>query len=245
MGAFVCKGNVTEAAGRVKMPGHIVHARNRGYIEHKRGHMQSNHIILQATRNAGKTAELRELLAGFGETVLDMSAFPGVPDVEETETTLEGNARRKARLTCAATGRIAVADDSGLEVDYLRGEPGVYSARYSGGPGLPATDAGNIAKVLHNMRGVPTERRTCRFHTVLAVCAPNGQQATFNGVWEGFIAEEPKGEQGFGYDPIFFDPELGCHAAELSREEKNRVSHRGKALRAFLAAWPEFKAGLE
>ena len=206
--------------------------------------MTSKHVIVLATRNQGKTAELRELLAGFGETVLDMSAFPGVPDVEETENTLEGNARRKARLTCAATGRIAVADDSGLEVDHLRGEPGVYSARYSGGPGLPATDAGNMAKVLHKMQGVPHEKRTCRFHTVLAVCAPGGQQATFHGVWEGYVAEERKGEQGFGYDPIFLDPALGRHAAELSREEKNQASHRGKALRAFLAAWPDFKAGL-
>ena len=206
--------------------------------------MQAEQAIVLATRNQGKVAELRELLAGFGEQVLDMSAFPGLPDVEETESTLEGNARRKARLICAATGRIAVADDSGLEVDYLRGEPGVYSARYSGGPGLPATDEGNMAKVLHELRGVPREQRTCRFHTVLAVCAPGGQQATFHGVWEGYIAEEPKGEQGFGYDPIFFDPELGRHAAELSREEKNRVSHRGKALRALLLAWPEFKAGL-
>ena len=91
---------------------------------------------------------------------------------------------------------------------------------------------------------MPHAQRTCRFHTVLAVCAPGGQQATFHGVWEGYIAEEPKGEQGFGYDPIFFDPELGRHAAELSREEKNQVSHRGKALRALLLAWPEFKAGL-
>lgn len=206
--------------------------------------MQDKHAIVLATRNQGKVAELRELLAGFGETVLDMSAFPGVPDVEETELTLEGNARRKARLTCAATGRIAIADDSGLEVDYLRGEPGVFSARYSGGPGLPATDAGNMAKVLHKLAGVPQEQRACRFHTVLAVCAPGGQQATFHGVWEGYIAENPKGEHGFGYDPIFFDPELGRHAAELSREEKNQVSHRGKALRALLAAWPDFKAGL-
>ena len=206
--------------------------------------MQAEQAIVLATRNQGKVAELRELLAGFGETVLDMSAFPGVPDVEENEPTLEGNARRKARLICAATGRIAVADDSGLEVDYLRGEPGVYSARYSGGPGLPATDAGNMAKVLQKLKDVPWPQRACRFHTVLAVCAPGGQQATFHGVWEGYIAEKPKGEQGFGYDPIFFDPELGRHAAELSREEKNKVSHRGKALRALLLAWPEFKAGL-
>ena len=206
--------------------------------------MQAEQAIVLATRNQGKVAELRELLAGFGETVLDMSAFPGVPDVEENEPTLEGNARRKARLICAATGRIAVADDSGLEVDYLRGEPGVYSARYSSGPGLPATDASNMAKVLQKLKGVPWAQRACRFHTVLAVCAPGGQQATFHGVWEGYIAEEAKGGQGFGYDPIFFDPELGRHAAELSREEKNRVSHRGKALRALLLAWPEFKAGL-
>ena len=206
--------------------------------------MRKENIIVLATRNKGKVAELRELLAGFGETVLDMSAFPGVPEVEETENTLEGNARRKARLTSSATGKVVIADDSGLEVDYLRGEPGVYSARYSGGPGLPATDAGNIAKVLHKLAGVPQEQRACRFHTVLAVCAPNGGQATFHGVWEGYIAKAPKGDQGFGYDPIFFDPLLGRHAAELSREEKNAVSHRGKALRALLEAWPTLKAEL-
>ncbi len=203
--------------------------------------MANDHIIVLATRNQGKVAELRELLSGFGETVLDMSAFPGVPEVEETENTLEGNARRKARLTCSATGKVVIADDSGLEVDYLRGEPGVYSARYSGGPGLPATDAGNMAKVLHKLEGVPQEKRTCRFHTVLALCAPNGKQATFHGVWEGYVAEKPKGDQGFGYDPIFFDSELGRHAAELSREEKNAVSHRGRALRALLDAWPTLK----
>jgi XTP/dITP diphosphohydrolase len=102
-----------------------------------------------------------------------------------------------------------------------------------------------MAKVLRQLKGVPWEQRTCRFRTVLAVYAPCGQQAVFHGVWEGYIAEELKGDQGFGYDPIFFDPEQGCHAAELSCAEKNRVSHRGKALRAFLAAWPQFKAGLK
>jgi XTP/dITP diphosphohydrolase len=207
--------------------------------------MQDKRAIVLATRNQGKVVELRELMAGFGETILDMTAFPDVPDVDETETTLEGNARRKARLICSATGLIAVADDSGLEVDYLGGAPGVYSARYSSEPGLPATDAGNMAKVLRKLKGVPWEQRTCRFRVVLAVYAPHGQQAIFSGVWEGYVAEEPKGDQGFGYDPIFFDPELGRHAAEFSGEEKNRVSHRGKALRALLTAWPEFKAGLK
>ena len=200
---------------------------------------KNKRVIVLATRNQGKVAELKELLAGFNEEIRDLSTFPGVPEVEENEPSLEGNARRKARLICQATGRITIADDSGLEVDYLRGAPGVYSARYSGGPGLPATDAGNIAKVLHELKGVPQERRTARFRTVLAVSAPNGFQATFQGVWEGYIAETLKGEQGFGYDPIFVDPALNRHAAELSREEKNAVSHRGKALRALLAAWPD------
>lgn len=101
-----------------------------------------------------------------------------------------------------------------------------------------------MAKVLHKLAGVPHEERTCRFHTVLAVCSSNGKQATFHGVWEGYIADAPKGDQGFGYDPIFFDPVLGRHAAELSREEKNAVSHRGKALRALLEAWPVLKTEL-
>ena len=200
--------------------------------------------IVLASTNKKKLVELNTLLEPAGLTVVGLDAFPGLPEVEETGETFEENALLKACQTARATGLTAVADDSGLAVDALGGAPGVYSARYSGGPGLPATDAGNIAKVLHKMQGVPHEKRTCRFHTVLAVCAPGGQQATFHGVWEGYVAEEPKGEQGFGYDPIFFDPALGRHAAELSREEKNQASHRGKALRAFLAAWPDFKAGL-
>ena len=205
--------------------------------------MQSNDIIVLATRNAGKTAELRELLAGFGETVLDMSAFPGVPDVEETETTLEGNARRKARLTCAATGRIAVADDSGLEVDALDGAPGVYSARYSDDwESLPdeSRDARNIRKLLHAMTAVPAEKRTCRFVCCMAAVKPNGDEMVVRGTWDGTLLESCRGDNGFGYDPVFFDASSGKSAAQLTRDEKNARSHRGNALRALLARWAEF-----
>jgi XTP/dITP diphosphohydrolase len=196
------------------------------------------HVVL-ATRNAGKIAELEALLAGFGLTVLGLSAFPEIGEIEETGSTFSENAGIKARTVAQATGLVALADDSGLEVDALSGAPGVYSARYSG---PEATDATNNAKLLHALKDVPEDLRTCRFVSVVAAAAPNGAEAFARGQWEGRVLTAPRGTGGFGYDPLFFDAEAGATAAEMTKETKNGRSHRGKALRALLAAWPDFWA---
>jgi XTP/dITP diphosphohydrolase len=198
----------------------------------------SSRIVL-ATRNAGKIRELEALLAGHGLTVVGLDAFPELGEIEETGSTFAENAALKARTVAEATGLAALADDSGLMVDALDGAPGVYSARYSG-PG--ATDEGNNRKLLAALAGVPAERRSCRFVSVVAAHAPNGAEILAEGRWEGRVLEAPRGAGGFGYDPLFFDPELGRSAAELSREDKNARSHRGRALRSLLALWPDFWA---
>lgn len=200
--------------------------------------------IVLATHNAGKIRELAEPLADFGVEVLGLAqACPDLVDIEETGVTFEENALIKARCVSGLTGLVSVADDSGLEVDALGGAPGVYSARYSDDwPGLPdeSRDRRNIRKLLHELADVPPDRRTCRFVSCMAAVRPDGAEMTVRGQWEGRLLTAPRGENGFGYDPLFFDPRLGRAAAELSREEKNARSHRGKALRALLARWEEF-----
>jgi len=197
-----------------------------------------NRIVL-ATRNAGKIKELNDLLAGFGLTVIGLDAFPQIGEIEETGTTFAENAALKARTVAQATGLVALADDSGLVVDALDGAPGVYSARFSD-PG--ATDARNNEKLLRVLQGVPEQKRCCRFVSLVAAMAPNGAEIFAEGRWEGRVLTAPRGEGGFGYDPLFFDPELGKSAAELTREEKNARSHRGRALRELLKDWPDFWA---
>lgn len=200
--------------------------------------------VVLATRNKGKIAELSAMLEGFHLEVRGLDDYPEIGEIEETGTTFEANALLKARAVAEATGLIAVADDSGLEVDALDGAPGVYSARYSG---LDATDVKNSEKLLAVLHDVDDEERTARFRCVMLAYAPGGEQLVASGAWEGHITREFKGDQGFGYDPIFVDSESGRHSAELSREEKNQRSHRGKALRELLAHWPEFltRAGVE
>jgi XTP/dITP diphosphohydrolase len=202
------------------------------------------HAVVLATRNRGKIAELSKLLEGFHLEVAGLDAFPQVGEVPETGDTFAANALEKARTVAGLTGLVAVADDSGLEVDALGGAPGVYSARYAG---EKAGDAANNAKLLAALAGVPAGRRAARFRCVMAAAAPGGETLLAEGAWEGEIALELTGEGGFGYDPLFFDPRLGRTAAQLTREEKNAVSHRGKALRSLLAGWPGFwsRAGLE
>lgn len=207
----------------------------------KKGETTAKTIVL-ATRNQGKITEFRTLLLPFGLDVLGLDVFPDVEDVEETGTTFADNARLKACAVSAATGLVAVADDSGLEVDALGGAPGVYSARYSERSGMPATDERNLAKLLEAMRGVPREKRGARFRCFMAACTPLGDTLLAQGEWEGVLAEAPKGSNGFGYDPIFFDPEKACTAAQMSREEKNSRSHRAKATSALLREWPSFWA---
>lgn len=202
-------------------------------------------VVVLATRNKGKIAELTEMLRGFSMNVKGLDDFPEVGEIEETGTTFVENALLKARAVCETTGLIAVADDSGLEVDALDGAPGVYSARYAfldldGAPPAGDKDALNNAKLIRELAEVPEERRTARFRCVMAACKPGGETLTKDGAWEGRILESPRGENGFGYDPVFFDEELQQTAAEMGKAEKNKRSHRGHALRALLEAWPRF-----
>lgn len=202
--------------------------------------------IVLATTNKGKVAELSAMLADHAVEVLGLDAFPAVGEIEETGTTFEENALIKAREAARLTGRIAVADDSGLEVDALSGAPGVYSARYSleeePAP-KDSRDQANNRKLLRELDGLPEGRRTARFCCVMAAAAPKamgGHETTAHGTWEGRVATEPAGLGGFGYDPLFYDPELDKTAAQLPADLKNARSHRGKALMALMRDWDAF-----
>ncbi len=203
-----------------------------------------NNTVVLATRNKGKVAELAVLLQPFGVAVAGLDAFPDIGEIAETGATFAENALIKARTVSDSTGLVAVADDSGLEVDALGGAPGVYSARYGEEPGKPATDERNTAKVLAAMRHVPDGRRSVRFRSAMAAAAPDGTQIVAEGAWEGRLAHAPAGTGGFGYDPVFFDPACGKTAAEMSPDEKNSRSHRGKACRELMKLWPAFWNGL-
>ena len=182
--------------------------------------------LVLATRNRHKGAELAALLADLPIRIRTMDEFPEVLDVVEDGGTCEANAIKKARAVSEATGLLAVADDTGLEVDALGGRPGVYAARYAG---PQATYEENWRKLLVEMEKVPLEHRAARFVTVAAVASPSQTVEVATGRLEGLIAEQPTGAGGFGYDPVFYVPELGKTLAELSSEEKNRISHRAKA----------------
>ncbi|NPV71885.1 MAG: XTP/dITP diphosphatase [Firmicutes bacterium] len=190
--------------------------------------MPASRLVI-ATHNKGKVDEIRALLDGIDVEVLSLAEFPHVPPVDETGLTFAENAVIKARHAAEATGILAVADDSGIEVDALGGRPGVISARFSG---QGATDESNNRKILDLLKDVPFDRRTARFVSVIAVCDPAGRAETATGVCEGVVTFEPRGTSGFGYDPLFLVPQLGKTYAELGLEEKNSVSHRGRALRA-------------
>jgi XTP/dITP diphosphohydrolase len=186
-------------------------------------------VLVFATRNPHKLIELRHALAGLALEIRAASDYPHAPEVEETGATLLENALLKARAVHAATGELALADDTGLEVDALDGAPGVASARFAG----PDQDyARNLALLLDRMRGVPEPRRGARFRTVVAIRFPDGREACAEGVCEGRILEGRRGDGGFGYDPVFLVPELGRTFAELTLAEKDAVSHRGRAMRA-------------
>lgn len=196
--------------------------------------------VVLASRNAGKIRELAVLLRPFGVTVLGLDAFPDIGEIEETGSTFAENSLLKAVTVSGLTGLVALADDSGLVVDALGGAPGVYSARYSERPGNPATDERNIAKVLDAAAQVPDAERTARFVSVMAAAAPDGRHILAEGRWEGCLAREKAGANGFGYDPVFFDPTVGCTAAQMEPERKNAISHRAKACRELLRLWPAF-----
>ncbi len=185
-----------------------------------------NELVL-ATRNPHKGAELVALLSDLGIRIRTLAEFPDAPEVAEDGQTCEANAVKKAQAIMQHTGRMAVADDTGLEVDALGGRPGVHAARYAG---PNATYEDNWRKLLRELEGVPRERRRACFITVAAIARPSAKVEVVDGVLEGLIAEEPAGTQGFGYDPVFFVPEAGKTLAELTADEKNRISHRARAL---------------
>lgn len=185
--------------------------------------------IIFATGNKDKMKEIRMILSDLDVEILSMKEAGISVDIEENGTTFEENALIKAKAVAAYTDAIVLADDSGLEIDYLNKEPGVYSARYMG---EDTSYHIKNASLIERLNGVPDEKRTARFVCAVAAAFPDGSVKTVRGTMEGRIGYEEKGENGFGYDPIFYLPEYGCTSAELSGKEKNKISHRGKALRA-------------
>ncbi len=183
--------------------------------------------VLIATNNAHKAAEFAKLFAKFGIEVKTLADFPAL-EIEENGTTFEENARLKAQTAMEAFHLPVLADDSGLMVDALGGAPGVHSARYAG----DHDDAANNAKLLAELQGVPTEQRTAHFHTTIVGIKPTGQEIIAHGQVDGHILTAPTGENGFGYDPLFYVDELGVPMATLTMEQKNAISHRGRALAA-------------
>jgi XTP/dITP diphosphohydrolase len=185
--------------------------------------------LLVATHNKGKVAEFAEMLADLDVAWLSLDDAGITDDVEETGDTFQANAELKALAYANQTGLLTLADDSGLEVDALNGQPGVYTARY-GGPGLNHVDRYQL--LLQNLQGVPPAERTARFRCVIALAGPAGVIGTAVGVCEGQIAYEPAGSGGFGYDPVFFLPERGLTMAQVPSATKHQISHRGQALQA-------------
>jgi len=183
--------------------------------------------LVIATRNKKKVEEIRRILDGLDVNLYSLDDFPGCPEVEETEETFEGNAALKARAVAEYTGRAALADDSGLEVFALHGEPGVRSARYAG---EGASDSDNLHKLLKELFAEPDYRRGARFVCVIALATPEGELTTFEGMVEGTIGEKPVGESGFGYDPVFYPEGHDRTFAEMGPAEKDSMSHRGRAL---------------
>lgn len=187
--------------------------------------------LVVATRNAGKLKEIRRLLATADVEVLGLASIADAPEVEEDGATFEANAIKKAVTLAQFCGCPTLADDSGLAVDVLDGAPGVHSARYAG---PMADDEANNRKLLAALADVPPERRTAAFHCAMALATPDGRSRTCDGLVRGRILEAPRGEGGFGYDPLFLVAEYGRTMAELPLDIKNRISHRGQALRRML-----------
>ena len=187
-----------------------------------------NKIVL-ASNNAGKAREITEILKAYGISVVPQSDF-GVPEIPETGLTFVENALLKARNACHHTGLPAIADDSGIEIDALQGRPGIYSARYSG---EGATDEANLQKALTELKDVPEAQRGARFQCLMVLLEHENDPTPIicQGSWEGRILTEPQGQNGFGYDPIFYVPEHQCSSAQLTPDQKNALSHRGKALK--------------
>jgi XTP/dITP diphosphohydrolase len=184
--------------------------------------------VIVATRNEGKLREFRDALRGLNLRIYGLSHLPEAPEVEEDGESFTENALKKVRFYAMHSGKLTLADDSGLEVDSLRGRPGVYSARYAG---ERASSQENNRKLLRELQGIPISKRGARFKCVVAIKSPRGKEAIAEGSCRGRIGFKEKGRKGFGYDPLFILPKGGKTMAELSLEEKNKISHRGKALR--------------
>ncbi len=195
--------------------------------------------ILLATKNKDKVREIRAALSGLNIEVLSAADMPELPDVEEDAPTLEGNALKKAETIFKITQIPCVADDTGLEVEALNGAPGVFSARYSG---PNATYQDNVNKLLHEMRDVPSDNRKARFRTVMAYTSESGSQ-TVEGVCDGRITTAQRGNNGFGYDPVFEVGKTGKTLAEMPLEEKNKISHRGRAIREIVSLFEQELGG--
>ena len=197
--------------------------------------------IVVATGNQGKLKEINQVLNPFGLQALGQKEFK-VPEIEETGLTFVENAILKARNASELTGKPALADDSGLEVDALNGAPGIYSARYAG---PDASDADNVAKLLSALQGLPREQRKARFQCVMVYLrhANDPVPLICQGTWEGYIDLQPSGDNGFGYDPVFMVPEQNCTAAQLPPEIKNQLSHRGQALQKLMQAFAQQQRG--
>lgn len=188
--------------------------------------------MIFATGNQDKMREIREILGDLPLEILSMKDAEISADIEENGSSFEENALIKAREVCRIAGEMVLADDSGLEIDYLNGEPGIYSARYMGEDTSYRIKNQNL---IDRLSGVPDEKRTARFVCAIAAVFPDGREHVVRGTIEGIIGYEERGENGFGYDPIFYLPEKGLSTAQLSREDKNRISHRGNALRKMKA----------
>ncbi len=195
-------------------------------------HVNNTKKVVLATGNAGKVREVNQMLATLRYEVVAQAAF-NVPEAEENGLSFVENAIIKARNAASHSGLPAIADDSGLEVDYLKGAPGIYSSRYAG---PEANDEANLLKLLAALRDVPDALRTARFQCLLVyVRHPHDPTPIIcQGTWEGIISHQPRGDNGFGYDPIFYLPTYHCTSAELSPETKNQISHRGQALQKLL-----------
>ncbi|MBN8191171.1 XTP/dITP diphosphatase [Bacillus sp. NTK074B] len=183
--------------------------------------------VIIATKNKGKAKEFQHMFAPYGYEVQTLLDLPHIDDVEETGVTFEENAILKAETVAEELGALVIADDSGLSIDAIEGRPGVYSARYAG---EEKSDEANMEKVLGELESVDESDRTARFYCVLAIAGPDMETKTVTGTCEGMILREKRGTNGFGYDPIFFVPSLDKTMAELTQEEKSRISHRGHAL---------------
>lgn len=192
--------------------------------------MDPRRVVL-ATRNLDKVAEIREILKGEPLELLSLADFPGTERIEENGETFMANARKKAQACFRVTGMVSLADDSGLEVDVLGGAPGILSSRFAG---EGATYRDNNEKLLHFMKDIPKEKRSARFRCVV-VLVDGSEDKWAEGTCEGMILSECRGDKGFGYDPLFYVPEAKKTFAEMSRDEKNRISHRGKAFRNIAA----------